>query len=46
MNEEFTTIVDFLSNVEDPRKETSNRRHEFNAALVIALYAMLSSVDD
>ena len=46
MNKEPASIVDFLSEIEDPRKETINKRHEFIDVLVIALCGMLSSADD
>lgn len=46
MNKEPASIIDFLSEIEDPRKETINKRHEFIDVLVIALCGMLSSADD
>jgi predicted transposase YbfD/YdcC len=46
MNTDERSIIDFLSEIEDPRRETANRRHELVDILVIALCGMLSAADD
>lgn len=46
MNSDPKSIVDFLSEIEDPRRDNANRRHEFIDIMVIALCGMLSSADD
>jgi predicted transposase YbfD/YdcC len=43
---EQISIIDFLSEIEDPRRDTANRRHELIDILVIALCGMLSAADD
>ena len=46
MEEELYNIVDFLSEIEDPRRDNANKRHEFIDILVIALCGMLSAADN
>lgn len=46
MNKDPRSIVEFLSEIEDPRRDNANRRHEFIDIMVIALCGMLSSADD
>lgn len=40
------SIVEFLKEIEDPRRDNANKRHEFIDIMVIALCGMLSSADD
>ncbi len=46
MVKEPPSIVEFLGEIEDPRRDNANRRHEFIDILVIALCGMLSSADN
>ena len=46
MNGDPRSIVEFLSDIEDPRRNNANKRHEFIDIMVIALCGMLSSADD
>lgn len=46
MNDDPRSIVEFLSDIEDPRRNNANKRHEFIDIMVIALCGMLSSADD
>ncbi|MEJ2418650.1 MAG: hypothetical protein P8Y45_17300 [Exilibacterium sp.] len=41
MVKELPSIVEFLGEIEDPRRDNANRRHEFIDILVIALCGML-----
>jgi hypothetical protein len=46
MSMEQNRIIEFLSEIEDPRRDNANRRHELIDILVIALCGMLSAADD
>ncbi len=46
MNKDPRSIVEFLSEIEDPRRNNANKRHEFIDIMIIALCGMLSSADD
>ncbi len=46
MDKDPRSIVEFLGEIEDPRLDNANRRHEFIDILVIALCGMRSSADD
>lgn len=46
MDQEQRSIIDFFSEVPDPRRDNANRRHELIDVLVIALCGILSSADD
>lgn len=46
MNNDPQSIVELLSEIEDPRRDNANRRHELIDILVIALCGMLSAADD
>lgn len=46
MDNKLPNIIDVFCEIEDPRRETLNRRHEFVDILVIALCGMLCSADD
>jgi hypothetical protein len=46
MAKQSRSIIDFLSEVEDERRDNANREHELVDILVIALCGMLSGADD
>ncbi|WP_444913860.1 ISAs1 family transposase [Microbulbifer sp. TRSA007] len=46
MDKEPHNIVEFLGEIEDPRRDNANKRHELIDILVIALCGMLSAADD
>ena len=39
------SVTDHLADLDDPRRETANRRHEFGDILMIALCAAIGGAD-
>ena len=46
MGNQTSSIIDYLGEIEDYRRDNANKRHEFIDILVIALCGMLSAADD
>jgi hypothetical protein len=46
MSKKTRSIIEYLGDIEDYRKNTPHKRHEFIDILVIALCGMISGADD
>ena len=46
MESQTRSIIDYFGEIDDYRRDNTNKRHEFIDILVIALCGMLSAADD
>ncbi len=46
MTDSSSSIIEYLADISDPRRDNANKRHDFIDILVIALCGMLSGADD